>query len=118
VLFEVAIDADPGERTPLDPSGPKAAAALTTIRTALAAHLATVEMVPNQMIGSCAHDVTAAPSCVGGNDLAVAVCKDPNSKATLPQWPNCTSDPQYYGTEECRAAQKRKGGCVALCMPD
>jgi hypothetical protein len=56
-----------------------------------------------------------------GNDLNVAVCKDPHSKATLPQWPNCTSNPEYYGTEACRLAERSRGpkeGCIAKCMPD
>ena len=52
------------------------------------------------------------------------VCKDPHSKQALPQWPNCTSDPQNYGTWACRAEQKkvarvahRGGACYAKCMP-
>ena len=35
------------------------------------------------------------------------VCKDPHSKQALPQWPNCTSDPQNYGTWACRTEQKK-----------
>ena len=119
IMFNVAIDADPGERVPLDPnSRPAVAAALLEIRAALQEHLESVEMVPNQMISLCnqgPHGVTAAPSCVGGNDLSVAVCKDPDSKATLPQWPNCTSNPEYYGTDECRQSERNK--CIAKCMP-
>jgi hypothetical protein len=123
IMFNVAFDADPGERTPLDPAAePKVAQALTRIRAALAAHLASVEMVPNQMIGagraaaSCSK-VTAAPSCVGGNDLGVAVCKDPASRDRYPQYPNCTSNPEFYGTEACRQTERGNKGCVAKCMP-
>lgn len=66
-------------------SNPAAAAAMREIDAALAAHLETVDMVPNQMIAAnnpCKHSGTAATTCVGGNDLNQAVCKDPNSKCT------------------------------------
>jgi hypothetical protein len=120
-MFDVSMGADIGEKMPLDVTEPKVAAALLACRAALAAHLKTVEMVPNQMIGALpkhskngCSSVTAAPSCVGGNDLSVAVCKDPTSKAKYPQWPNCTSDPEYYGTDACRHANRN---CIAKCMP-
>ena len=114
------LKSDIGEVTPLPLTLARVAAAHTEITAALAAHLRTVVPVPNQMIADhgphnpCPQ--STAPSCVGGNDLAVAICKDPTSKATLPQWPNCTSNPEYYGTEECRQEHRRK--CIAACMPE
>ena len=120
ILFNVAIDQDIGERTPIDPaSDPAASAALAQIHAALSTHLATVEMVPNQMIDAknC-RDVTAAPSCVGGNNLALAVCKDPLSREKYPTLANCTSNPEYFGTEQCREQQHSlRHQCMAKCMP-
>lgn len=115
IIFNLASDI--GESKPLDLTSPDVAAAHTEIVAAMKAHLATVDLVPNQMIGSaaCTNSGTTAPSCVGGNDIDLAICKDPNSKADWPQWPNCTSTPQYYGSEECREKNRRK--CIANCMP-
>ena len=122
IIFDLA--ADIGETTPLDLTTPAVAAAHTEIVAAMKAHLATVHLVPNQMIGDnqngCKKSGTTAPSCVGGNDIKVAICKDPNSKAKYPQWPNCTSNPEFYGSEECREAnhnRQNKGACLAKCMP-
>jgi arylsulfatase A len=113
-LFD--LDSDLSESEPIDPNGAIYKTAMTEISAALAAHRATVEMVPNQMIGdsrgSC--NQTAAPSCVGGNDISTAVCKDPASTSKYPSLPNCTSNPEFYGTEACRAAEKE---CIAKCMP-
>ena len=120
IMFNLQDDI--GETTPLELSEPAVAAAHAEIVAAMKAHLATVVAVPNQMIGdernSCKKSQTTATSCVGGNDLSAAICKDPSSRDTLPQWPNCTSNPEYYGTAECRAEQRGKDSCVARCMPE
>lgn len=97
-------------------SNPAAAAVMREIDAALAAHLETVDMVPNQMIAAnnpCKHSGTAATTCVGGNDLNQAVCKDPNSKCTSIQ------TQRTLGTADCRAANPK---CIAfflnVCRPN
>ncbi len=42
-------------------------------------------------------------------------CKDPDSQRQHPQFPNCTSNPEFFGTEECRNNNRR---CIAKCMPN
>jgi len=76
--------------------------------------------------GPCQPKVgTSARMCVGGNDIAGAVCKDPDSQKKFPHEAKCSSNPEYYGTAACRAAHgnrpiNRPAGslnCIALCMP-
>ena len=124
VVFD--LDVDLKEQHPMYPNSSNAvAAAVKTIRAALKAHLATVKLVPNQMIPGGPHpggdlcDKTTAPTCVGGNNISYAVCKDIDSKIKFPQWPVCTFSPQYYGSFACQYAenQKKKMKCMARCMP-
>ena len=116
VLFNLDTDISESNPIAVSSSNPAAAAAMREIDAALAAHLETVDMVPNQMIAAnnpCKHSGTAATTCVGGNDLNQAVCKDPNSKAKYPTFANCTSNPENFGTADCRAANPK---CIAKCL--
>ena len=124
VVFD--LDVDLKEQHPMYPNSSNAvAAAVKMIRAALKAHLATVKLVPNQMIPGGPHpggdlcDKTTAPTCVGGNNISYAVCKDIDSKIKFPQWPVCTFSPQYYGSFACQYEenQKKKMKCMARCMP-
>jgi arylsulfatase A len=116
-LFD--LDADMSESVVLDyRTDPKLQAVVAGIHAALQAHLATVQLVPNQMIAGKSCQGTAAPSCVGGDDLAVSVCSAPDSKSKYPHEANCSLTPQYYGTAQCRAANSSpKAFCLAKCMP-
>jgi len=116
-LFDII--ADPSESHPINTATTSTASAVVAlINAAVAEHLATVQSVPNQMLGviDC-HINTDAPSCVGGNDNAYAVCSAPNSQKTHPHEANCSLTPQYYGTAQCRAKEGTGGGCIAKCMP-
>lgn len=112
VIYDLSSDI--GEYYPLKTTTTAYKQALAEIDEALATHLASVESVPCQMIAEQACKGTTAPVCVGGDDGNLAVCKDPHSKQTLPQWPNCTSDPVNFGTSQCRSDSKE---CIAKCTP-
>ena len=113
VIFDLLLDL--GESSPLDASSTVYADALVTIEAFLVEHLASVIPVPCQMhpTADCERNVLST-GCVGLNDATLGICLDPDSKATLPHWPNCTSTPEYYGTAACRDANKT---CIARCMP-
>eukprot|EP00750_Incisomonas_marina_P015540 INCI18359.3.p1 GENE.INCI18359.3~~INCI18359.3.p1 ORF type:complete len:551 (-),score=80.53 INCI18359.3:265-1917(-) len=79
VLFNLGVDG--GESHPINPNSTEYEQAMQPIQAAVAAHIASLDNVPCQMLdpSSCAE--TIAPLCVGGNDPSRAVCKDPDSKA-------------------------------------
>jgi arylsulfatase A-like enzyme len=84
------LTADPTETENIDPKSAEYEALLKKISSARDAHVASIVPV-------CSQD---KPPC-GGNDVAYAVCGDPNSKAKYPQWPKCTISPDNWAAKSC-----------------
>jgi len=92
------LSGDDHERTPVlaNTTDHRYAAAYAVIEAAKEAHLSSLVFVPNQN--------------ERGSDPALALCKDPNSQQRLPDFPNCTSNPENWqpapicGSAACLAA--------------
>eukprot|EP00041_Stephanoeca_diplocostata_P023305 m.570416 g.570416 ORF g.570416 m.570416 type:complete len:546 (+) comp22263_c3_seq20:196-1833(+) len=113
ILFNLVLDV--GETHPIDNTSSLYRTTMAGIKAAVKTHLASVDVVPCQMhAADKCHIDTLASVCVGGNNMSVAICKDINSKAKFPDWPVCTSDPEYYGSTSCR---EQNQDCIAKCMP-
>lgn len=85
VAFNLATDW--GENRPLAHNDPDYASAVGAAEKARAAHLATIEIVPDQN--------------ARGNDPTLAICGAPDSQKEYPQWPNCSLTPQYWTIPIC-----------------
>ena len=84
------LRADPSETYQIDPESYEYARNMATIRAARDKHVASIVPV-------CSQD---RPPC-GGNDVAYAVCGDPDSKKKYPFWPKCTTTPEIWNTKAC-----------------
>ena len=85
VVFDLV--ADVSESKPLTPSSPEYVTAVKTAEQARVAHLATIEIVPDQN--------------ARGNDPQYAICGAPHSQRDYPQWPNCSLTPQFWEIPIC-----------------
>ena len=106
-VFNLATDVT--ESTPLSFSDKAYAPAVKEAVEARAAHLATIEIVPDQN--------------ARGTDPSLAICGAPDSKKAYPQWPNCSLTPQYWKVPICGSAhtwwcnQTSAGTCPESCKP-
>ena len=88
LMFNLATD--PGESAPVVPTSATYSAALARINAALVVHAATLTPVPDQMVNN-----------MNTMSHTYAVCADPQSKETFPQWPNCTLTPSNFYKPRC-----------------
>ena len=87
VIFDLSTDWS--ESHPLDPSDDTWAAAKRAALNARLAHLQTLGWAPNQM--------------ALGSDIKYAICSDPHSQQSFPQYPNCTmkTSQQFWSNPVC-----------------
>eukprot|EP00040_Diaphanoeca_grandis_P011335 m.58000 g.58000 ORF g.58000 m.58000 type:complete len:678 (-) comp22484_c0_seq1:71-2104(-) len=105
VIFNLVTD--PGENSPLSNTDPAYATALQATTLARNAHIATMEVVPDQN--------------ARGNNPAFAICGAPNSTIEYPQYPNCTLTPENWHIPICGSSntkwcnQTADGSCPKDC---
>lgn len=87
LMFNVRTD--PSETTPVDPNSKEFTDALAAINAARTAHLASVVTVCSQNHPPCGGNSGPGP-------FGYAVCGDPDSRKTHPQYPPCTSTPGVW----------------------
>eukprot|EP00043_Microstomoeca_roanoka_P015079 m.150305 g.150305 ORF g.150305 m.150305 type:complete len:678 (+) comp16171_c2_seq2:207-2240(+) len=76
------LEEDPSESKPIHSTTIEYKLARGDLELAKQKHLATISIVPDQM--------------GRGSRNEYAICSAPNSKMTMPVWPNCTLTPQYW----------------------
>ena len=97
VIFDVAHDW--GEEHPIAVGTAVWTAAKEAAAAARAAHLKTLGWAPSQT------DL--------GEDIAYSICSDPRSQEKLPQFPNCTINPEFWENPFCLCGGKFKN--CTLC---
>ncbi|KAJ8603804.1 hypothetical protein CTAYLR_000219 [Chrysophaeum taylorii] len=86
LLFNVEVD--PSEKWPIDATSDEYQTALATILAAKTAHETELGEPPRDQI-------------LLGSNIDYAVCGCPESQASLPQWPNCTCNPENWLLAVC-----------------